>query len=51
MNIQAAVIFFNTEFLVATQTNTREVCLEEIHSYQMDGKWSRNATKCTSLLL
>ena len=50
MDIQAAANFYNVEIDVAVQTRTRQVGLQEVHSFNQNARRSRSARKSPRLI-
>lgn len=50
MDLQAAAIFYDVDIEVAIKTRTRQVYVDEVHSYNRNGTRSKNAKKCDRLV-
>ena len=50
MGLQAAAIFYDVDIEVAIKTRTRQVYVDQVYSYNRNGRRSKNAKKCNRLV-
>ena len=50
MDIQAAAIFYDADIEVAIKTRTRQVYVDQVHSFYRNGRRSENAKKCKRIV-
>ena len=49
MGLQAAAIFYDLDIEVAIKIRTKQVYVDQVHSYNRNGRQLKNAKKCIDL--
>ena len=49
MDLQAATLFYDLDVEVAIKSITRQVYVDQVHSYNRNGRQLKNAKKCIDL--